>query len=81
MTQVFFDTERCKGCELCVTVCPKKIIKLSAGEINSFGFHPAVLTDGEKCTGCKFCFLICPDTAVTVIKEEGGNGKSTDEGQ
>jgi hypothetical protein len=25
--------------------------------------------------------LICPDTAVTVIKEEGGNGKSTDEGQ
>jgi hypothetical protein len=23
--------------------------------------------------------LICPDMAVTVIREEGGNGKNTDE--
>ncbi|HIE12933.1 MAG TPA: 4Fe-4S dicluster domain-containing protein [Desulfotomaculum sp.] len=73
MAKVFFDKERCKGCELCITACPKKIIVLSQ-EVNSLGLHPAVLTDGSKCTGCGFCFLVCPDLVVTVSREENSNG-------
>lgn len=68
MPKVTFNTERCKGCELCVSVCPKKIIILSP-EINAQGFHPATLSDPDKCTGCGFCFYICPDLAVTVVRE------------
>ena len=29
MAKVTFDVERCKGCGLCETVCPKQIIALS----------------------------------------------------
>lgn len=68
MPQVSFDTERCKGCELCVTVCPKKIIGLSPAT-NSMGFHPAMVSDPSKCTGCGFCFYVCPDLAITVVRE------------
>ena len=70
MARVLFDKESCKGCELCVTVCPKKIIALSP-EVNSHGFHPAGITEAEKCNGCGFCFLICPDVAITVLRGEG----------
>lgn len=73
MPQVLFDEERCKGCELCISVCPKKIISLSQ-EINSLGLHPAALTDISKCTGCGFCFFICPDLVVTVLREENADG-------
>ena len=29
MAKVTFDTDRCKGCELCTIVCPKKIVVMS----------------------------------------------------
>lgn len=70
---VIFDSERCKGCELCVDACPKKILALSQTNINIHGFHPAEITDKTKCTGCKFCFLMCPDLAVTVLREDAVN--------
>ncbi|NLB17125.1 MAG: 4Fe-4S binding protein, partial [Clostridiales bacterium] len=28
MNKVTFNVERCKGCGLCVSVCPKKILEL-----------------------------------------------------
>ncbi len=71
MPKVVFDTERCKGCNLCPRVCPVKIIKLSDG-INKKGYHPAEVEEMDKCIGCGFCYEICPDTAVEVYKEEGG---------
>ena len=35
MAKVTFDVERCKGCGLCETVCPKQIIALSKEKINA----------------------------------------------
>ena len=32
--KVTFRSDRCKGCELCVTVCPKKIIAIVTAVIN-----------------------------------------------
>lgn len=72
MPKVVFDTEKCKGCGLCPTVCPKKIIILGE-EINSRGYHPAQVTDMEACIGCGFCYEICPDTVITVYKEDKKN--------
>ena len=67
-SKVTFDEERCKGCGLCETVCPKQIIMLSKEKINAKGYHPAVVTDSEKCIGCAFCATMCPDTVITVEK-------------
>ncbi|OGR67616.1 MAG: sulfurtransferase [Elusimicrobia bacterium GWC2_61_19] len=48
-------------CNPCVTVCPKKSIKLSGDSImNTPKF------DGE-CIGCFKCLLICPGLAVTIV--------------
>lgn len=69
MNKVTFREERCKGCELCVSVCPKKIIRLSEDRLNAKGFRPAEITDQEKCIGCAFCATICPDVVIEVEKD------------
>ncbi len=69
MPKVTFREERCKACELCASVCPKKIITM-AGHINEMGYHPATVKEQEKCTGCAMCALICPDLVIEVEKEE-----------
>lgn len=67
MAKVTFNKERCKGCKLCVEVCPRKIVVMT-DEVNNKGYHAAGVTDMEKCTGCAFCATICPDCAIEVEK-------------
>lgn len=63
------DEMRCKGCELCTTVCPKNLIHM-ATYFSSRGYRPAMLIDpDEACTGCLLCATICPDVAITVYRE------------
>lgn len=67
---VIVDQGRCKGCGLCVTVCPQDVLALEEDTLNAKGYHPAVLVDPEnKCTGCSVCAIICPDVAITVFRE------------
>ena len=68
MAKVTFDTDRCKGCGLCVTVCPKKIVVLAPDKINAKGYNPAEVTDMSLCIGCAFCAKMCPDCVITVEK-------------
>lgn len=68
MARVTFITERCKGCRLCVSACPRQIISISDCSLNEKGYHPAEITDMSGCTGCAFCALICPDCAIMVEK-------------
>lgn len=66
---ILVDEARCKGCELCVAVCPKGLIRL-ADRYTPRGYRPAVLIDpGGACTGCLLCATICPETAITVYRE------------
>ena len=66
---VIIDSERCKGCELCASVCPKNGICM-ADSFNAKGYRPAVwLNPNGVCTGCAVCALMCPDTAITVYRE------------
>ena len=60
--------ETCKGCELCVSVCPKKIMKISS-YINNKGYRPSEVITMDECVGCKSCALICPDGAISIYKE------------
>lgn len=68
MARVIFDEERCKGCELCTTVCPKGIVKMARERMNSKGYHPATVIEMDKCIGCAFCARICPDVVIEVEK-------------
>jgi 2-oxoglutarate ferredoxin oxidoreductase subunit delta len=59
-------SDRCKGCELCITACPKHCLELSMGVVNALGHHPIRLTDAAACTSCALCARICPDSVFTV---------------
>ena len=46
--KVTFNSDRCKGCELCTTVCPKHIVVIDKDVINRKGYHPATVSDMEQ---------------------------------
>lgn len=64
--RISIDTSVCKGCQLCATACPAKIIGFSNTITNSKGYYPAQVLDVSKCSGCALCACICPDIAITV---------------
>ncbi len=66
--RIDINAERCKGCELCTTVCPQNVIQL-ANWFNAKGYRPALLVDpAGECTGCAVCAVICPDAVITVYR-------------
>lgn len=69
MFQVEINEDSCKGCGLCVSACPKKILALSEARLNKKGFHPAEVIDMAACIGCTSCGIICPDMAIRITKE------------
>ena len=64
--EVVVNGSWCKGCSLCVWVCPKKVLELN----DRFTSYPARQDD---CIGCRQCENTCPDLAITV-KEVVNNG-------
>ena len=50
----------CKGCSLCVNICPKKVLELSDRQQKS------TVVRMDECIGCRQCENICPDLAITV---------------
>lgn len=67
MARIEVDRERCKGCELCRSFCPKSLIRMSE-RFNSKGYRYAELTDEHLCTGCAVCGMVCPDVAIEVYR-------------
>jgi 2-oxoglutarate ferredoxin oxidoreductase subunit delta len=66
---VVVDVDRCKGCELCTTVCPQNVLQMSREGFNARGYRPVKLVDPEgRCTGCALCALLCPDVVLTVYR-------------
>lgn len=56
----------CKGCGLCVSVCPESVLAIDTSRVNSKGYYPAFTETVENCNGCLSCALICPDLAFTI---------------
>lgn len=59
--------DRCKGCGLCVAVCPPGVLALESVLVNRLGYHPVRLVDPERCTSCALCYRVCPDSVFTVF--------------
>lgn len=62
---VTIDTETCKGCCLCIPVCPPKVLTMS-DDVNAKGYRYPLLHDG--CTGCELCLKVCPDFCFEVFR-------------
>jgi 2-oxoglutarate ferredoxin oxidoreductase subunit delta len=60
------ESDRCKGCGLCVVVCPKHVLAHDESIVNELGYHPVRLTDAAACTSCALCARICPDAVFAV---------------
>jgi 2-oxoglutarate ferredoxin oxidoreductase subunit delta len=69
---VVIDTDRCKGCDLCVVACPTDVLALGK-EVNSKGYNYAQIVKPEECIGCVSCGYVCPDGCITVYKVKNGN--------
>ncbi len=76
--KIVINTERCKGCGLCVIVCPKDSIVISK-KSNKKGYFPAQATD-SGCTGCAMCAIICPDAVIEVYRDDDAGEIATKSG-
>lgn len=63
------DAERCKGCELCVEACPKRLLSMSSS-LNSAGAHFTRVISQNGCIGCLHCAFICPDAAIEIEQDD-----------
>jgi 2-oxoglutarate ferredoxin oxidoreductase subunit delta len=66
--KIIIDIQRCKGCGLCVQVCPNNSIVIST-QSNKIGYFPAQ-ANNTNCTGCCLCAIICPDAAIEVYRDK-----------
>jgi len=56
--EVIINENWCKGCEICVAFCPKKVLIMERGK--------AKVQNLTACTGCQLCEIYCPDFAIEV---------------
>lgn len=69
MPRVVIHRDVCKGCGLCMHVCPKKILS-RADTLNARGVYPSCAQNPDDCIGCMQCVHICPDVAIAIEDDE-----------
>lgn len=58
-TTLEITEEWCKGCDICVKMCPERCLRLNDRLI-------AELALPDLCTGCRMCEWLCPDFAIKI---------------
>ena len=66
--QIDVDPKMCKGCHICIFVCPHGVLK-KADAVDNRGFFLPVVADLEACVVCRLCEMECPDFAISVVEE------------
>ncbi len=64
MAKAKTNVELCKGCYMCVSVCPKKAIR-PVEKVNKKGYS-TIAVDEDLCIGCGMCYKVCPDYVYTI---------------
>lgn len=58
-TTVEITEDWCKGCDICVKMCPERCLRMNDQLI-------AELALPDLCTGCRMCEWLCPDFAIKI---------------
>ena len=76
---VWVNTDNCKACDICVSVCPSGVLGMKYESTSTLGAMISIIAP-EACIGCNDCELHCPDFAISVAeKSEYKFAKLTDE--
>jgi len=76
---VWVNTNNCKACDICVSVCPAGVLGMIYEPTSTLGAMISI-QHPEACIGCMECELSCPDFAIYVAdKKEYKFAKLTDE--
>ncbi len=67
MGKVIIIEKRCKGCQLCIPVCPQGLLSLGQ-KLNAAGYQIVSFQGESECNGCTLCAQICPDVALEVYR-------------
>ncbi|MBN1880184.1 4Fe-4S binding protein [bacterium] len=63
--EIRIRAEWCKGCGICVYVCPKNVF-----EMNRF---KAIVARQDDCIVCGRCEEACPDFCLEIIPDDSSN--------
>ncbi|ANV97752.1 2-oxoglutarate:acceptor oxidoreductase [Helicobacter enhydrae] len=78
---VWVIEERCKGCDICASVCPVGVLSMRLDSKKILG-KVAEVSFKDSCIGCRECETHCPDFAIFVAdKGEYKFAKSSHEAQ
>jgi 2-oxoglutarate ferredoxin oxidoreductase subunit delta len=63
LKQHHINRDWCKGCGICVELCPKKVLELDDTD-------KVAVVRPQDCICCRMCELRCPDFAIEVETQE-----------
>lgn len=77
MNRLWIDARYCKGCLICVGICPTEAIGPSE-KLSSRGYRLPGEKNMATCKACGLCVLMCPDFAIAVseLSVDGPDGMS-----
>ena len=69
---IYLIPERCKGCQICIRLCPRNVLQVSE-QNNAKGSRIPEIAPGKEdaCTMCGFCAMVCPEFAIYTEKGDG----------
>ena len=78
VVQLKIDETYCKGCNICVTICPVNVY-IEGETVSAHGYvvpivkTPELCVDGKRNQGekkkCELCIYVCPDQAIEWANE------------
>jgi 2-oxoglutarate ferredoxin oxidoreductase subunit delta len=70
--QVYLISARCKGCNLCIELCPREVLRVSSNTNEKGYYLPEIIPGMEsECVHCEFCTMVCPEFAIFTLEDIG----------
>lgn len=70
---VTVDRKRCKGCGICIALCPTDVLEMEHPEMKCWAARV------EACIGCLMCEMHCPDFAIVSAPKETESAEEADD--
>ena len=70
MAKIEILNERCKGCGICISICPEKCLVVGQ-ESNKLGYKYSCVSSADDCDraeDCIDCAVMCPDDAIEIAE-------------